>query len=131
MVFIWQPQKRGMRLIVDGQHVKTVSKVMQTSINSESIGKLSFDKKRLSASERQNLIDYRTYFFWLQNLDQKEKLVYELIKDSKPISRRNVISPTETRLELVFENGIKVKVPDKVYYALSELEITATVRLNY
>lgn len=131
MVFTWQPQKRGVRLIVDGQHVKTVSKFFQTSINSESIEKLSFDKKRLSPAERQKIIDYKAYAFWLKNLDQKEKLVYELIKDSKPISRRNVVTLTDTRLEIVFENGIKVKVPDKVYYALSELEITATVRLNY
>ncbi|WP_163398178.1 hypothetical protein [Flavobacterium fluviatile] len=129
MLFTWLSLKRGLRLIVDGQHVKTVSKDFKDLVTDETIEKLCFDHKRLSEKERQILLMPFVYPRWLLDLQINEKHIAELIKNSKPIAKRIVKARSEVRKEICFDNGTKIKIPDKIYKALALDE--TTVHLNY
>ncbi|MEN2415516.1 hypothetical protein [Flavobacterium mesophilum] len=129
MNFAWEDQKRGIRLIVNGEHVKTVSRKLHPFLTSESIDKLDFSYKRISISERQQILHTAYYADWLANLLRSEKLVFELVKNSKPTAKRNVQTREGSRKELLFDNGVWIKIPDKLFHALYLDE--SSVCLNY
>jgi hypothetical protein len=124
MRFCCVPQQRGMRVMVDEKHHKTIPQKLWKSINIHTVEKLRADRKRLSPDERKLLTETLVFENWKLKLAVKEKHLYELIKNDYPISKRKVITLTDERLELVLDNQIKIKVPDKVYNSMTLKETT-------
>jgi hypothetical protein len=130
MIFSSVPNKcRGIKLVVDEKHLKTIPRKLSASINSHTFEKIVTGYKRLSVEERKLLTDFLVFERWKLKLAIKEKYLYELIGNSFPVSKRKVITLTDERLEIVLDNQIKIKVPDKVYYSLTLSE--TTINSNY
>lgn len=107
MSVVLQPSTRGIRVIVNDKHLKTIPKkysVVYLKVHPE----LSFEKKRINEQERKNLEIKLLFYKELDKIAHKQKALYELIKHSTPVAARKVITPEKERMELILENGIKL-----------------------
>lgn len=114
MWYSFEPQQRGTKVIVDQNHVKTIPTKLSKFFEKCST-KITFEKKRLTAHERKTLETYLQYQNWIDKLAISEKHLYQLIKDAYPVSTQHVISHNTERFELVLDNKMKVKCPEKIY----------------
>ena len=126
MTFVLVPNKtRGVRLLVDKKHVKTIPKHLSKTINNHTVKLLVYDNKRLNQEERLFLKNYGAYENWKEKLAIREKHLYELIKNATPVQKNHVFIFTGgERLEFVLDNKIKITVPEKVYRSLLIKEST-------
>lgn len=120
---------RGMKLVVNEKHLKTIPLKLLGSVNGATVEKLNADRKRLSPDERKLLTEFVVFEKWKTKLSTSEKNLYDLIKTNYPVSKRTVITLTGSRLELCLNSQLKIKVPEKVYNALSIKE--TTIHSNY
>lgn len=115
----------------DKKHLKTIPSVYEP-IAKEFIEKCNTDKIRLSETERETLKTYDFQvgvFHFLKQLEVQEFYVFELVKNSKAISVRKVNQRNDiSRFELVFENGVKLKINESLFLMC---ENKSEANLNY
>ena len=121
---------RGVKIFVDGKHKKTLPKKIFHHLKPAEVLALSFEKKRLTPAERKEVHSIIQFRVWTQKIESSEKYLYNLIKDAKPVTRRVVTTTTGNRFEIILDNKIKLKVPEKTYLAI-DLPIAATTYSNY
>ncbi|MBB1194833.1 hypothetical protein DNC80_14275 [Flavobacterium sp. SOK18b] len=113
---------RGIKVFINSDHMKTIPRKLLEPFK-EHHGKINFDKKkRLTAEERKILHGFMLYASWVNKLKTTDKHAYELIKDHYPIDTRKVINEQAIRYELVLDNQIKIKSPEKIYIAFKTKE---------
>lgn len=119
MAISFQKNGRGIKVFIDTTHMKTIPvKLLQPF--KEQYNKIAFDKKkRITAEERKMLHGYLMYAQWLEKLRKTEKHLWLLIKDHYPVGTRNVITKDNERFELVLDNNLKIKCPEKIYLAFT------------
>lgn len=117
-------KSRGIQIIIDKKHVKTIPANLSKAINSFTVKRLDYERKRLSYGERRLLSNYAVYENWKTKLATKEKHLFELIKNAVPVEKHLVNSHNKERLELLLDNNVKINVPEKVYYSLPLQEKT-------
>ncbi len=115
---------RGIRVVVDGKHFKTVPKSLSKAVNYKTIDKMGITGKRLSPIERKLLSQFAAYENWKEKLAKNEKHLFKLIEKAIPVQKNHVFTQSGARLELVLDNKIKITVPEKVYYSLLLTENT-------
>jgi hypothetical protein len=119
MSITFQKNGRGIKVFIGTTHMKTIpTKLLQPF--KEQSNKINFDnKKRITAEERKMLHGYIFYAKWLEKLRKTEKHLWLLIKDHYPVGTRNVITKDNERFELVLDNNLKIKCPEKIYLAFT------------
>lgn len=118
-------KSRGIRLLIDEKHVKTIPANLSKAINTHTVERLMYENKRLSYGERRLLSDFAAYENWKTKLYTKEKHLFELIKDAVPVEKHLVkMHHNKERLELLLDNKLKITVPEKVFYSLPLQEKT-------
>lgn len=106
---------RGIKVLVNGVHMKTIPVLLLESFKNH-YNKITFDKKRrITPEERKLLHSYLVYLKWIRKLRKTEKHLYQLIKEAYPVATRKVIALDSERFELVLDNNLKVKCPEKIY----------------
>jgi hypothetical protein len=113
------------------KHLKTIP-CFYEPIAKDFILKCDLTKKRLNQSEREVLKTYDfevSVFSFLKELEKSEKYVFELVENAKAVEVRKVNQRAEApRFELVFDNGVKLKINES-FYLLCENK--TEVNLNY
>jgi hypothetical protein len=100
--------KRGTKVLDDKKHVKTIP-TKYAPVFEKVNSKMTFDKKRLNPDERNTLEIQLHYKKWLEKLSSNERHLFELLKNATPIAARRVHSHSGERLEIVLDNGMKIK----------------------
>lgn len=117
--YVKQKNGRGIKVLVNGLHMKTIPEKLLQPFKEQNI-RIAFDKKkRITAEERKMLHGYLMYAQWLEKLRKTEKHLWLLIKDHYPVGTRNVITKDNERFELVLDNNLKIKCPEKIYLAFT------------
>ena len=123
---------RGLWVFIDGKHKKTIP-YRYESVIEKGILNLSTDRKYLNETEKEllnKLLFAEALQGFLDEIKEKEKHLFRLIKDVAPVGVRRVFSRHgQNRFELCLENKLKVKIPAKVYYKFPVKE--PDIYLNY
>lgn len=119
MSISFQKNGRGIKVFIGTTHMKTIpAKLLQPF--KEQHSKIDFDKKkRITSAERKMLHGYILYAKWLEKLRKTEKHLWLLIKEHYPVETRKVITKDNERFELVLDNNLKIKCPEKIYLAFT------------
>lgn len=125
--------KAGLKIyrISDKKHVKTIPSIYKP-IAEDFILKCDSKGIRLTDTERHILSTYDFevgVFDYLEDLQNNEKYVFELVKNSKVISARKVQLRYSDRFELIFENGVKLKCNESLYLLCDNK--SETINSNY
>lgn len=116
-MYTFENTKSGLKVYKEGKHVKTIPSKYESVFDPLSI---SYDKKRLNNSERFNL----EHAYFMKILSISEKYVYELFKDSKPVIAREVKNRIdETRYEMLYDNGKRLKITLELYRMFEEKDM--------
>lgn len=111
------PLKRGIKVLLDDKHIKTIPKKyvsVYTKVNS----KITFEKKRLNPGER-NLFEIQLQFQnWIEKLSTSNKHLYELIKNALPVSARKVITHSGERMEIILDNNMRINTKSIRFFSL-------------
>lgn len=119
MSITFQKNGRGIKVYVGTTHMKTIPAKLLEPFKEQS-NKINFDKKkRITPEERKMLRGYVLYAKWLEKLRATEKNLWLLIKDHYPVETRKVITKDNERFELVLDNNLKIKCPEKIYLAFT------------
>lgn len=119
MSITFQKNGRGIKVYVGTTHMKTIPVKLLEPFK-EQYNKINFDKKkRIAPEERKMLHGYVLYAKWLEKLRTTEKNLWLLIKDHYPVETRKVITKDNERFELVLDNNLKIKCPEKIYLAFT------------
>lgn len=119
MSITFQKNGRGIKVFIGTTHMKTIPAYLLQPFK-EHHGKIDFDKKkRITAEERKLLHSYLIYSKWIEKLKTTEKHLYQLIAKAYPIETRKVITQDNERFELVLDNNLKIKCPEKIYLAFT------------
>lgn len=114
-----EPQQRGVKVVVDGKHIKTLPTKLGKFFTA-CANKIEFDKKRLTPKERLTLDTYLKYQNWIDKLAVSEKHLHKLIKDAYPVATKHVVTKDGERYELVLDNKMKIKCPESIYHLFTE-----------
>lgn len=125
--------KAGLKIyrITDKKHIKTIPAIYEP-IAEDFILKCTSDKIRLTDTERHilSIYDFEVgVFAYLKDLENNERYVFELVKESKVISARKVQLRHSDRFELIFENGVKLKCNESLYLLCNNK--SETINSNY
>ena len=119
MSITFQKNGRGIKVFIGTTHMKTIPAYLLQPFKEQS-NKINFDKKkRITDEERKMLYGYILYAKWLEKLRKTEKNLWLLIKDHCPVGTRKVITKDNERFELVLDNNLKIKCPEKIYLAFT------------
>lgn len=114
--------KAGLKLFFMGDHYKTIPTIYLEVWRKVDLNTAK-NQKRLSEDERKDLDkEYfqLVYSEFLSELQKNEKYVFELIENAKVVNTQKVETKTETRNELIFDNGAKVRCSAKLYSLFPE-----------
>lgn len=129
MSISYQKNGRGIKVFIGTTHMKTIPKKLLLPFKKQH-SKIDFDKKkRITAEERKMLHTYILYAKWLEKLRKTEIHLWVLVKDHYPVETRKVITHDNERFELVLDNNLKIKCPEKIYLAFTEK--TNIIHSNY
>lgn len=129
MALSYETQNRGVKVLVNGLHMKTIPKKYLESfkINNNYI---DFNKKkRLSKDEEKVLERNRLFLEYLFKIRKTDRHLYQLIKDSLPTAARKVITRDKERMELQLDNKMKINCPSVRLFKL--FPHTSDAYLNY
>ncbi|MFV5702218.1 hypothetical protein ACM55F_10130 [Flavobacterium sp. XS2P12] len=107
-------QQRGTKVLVDGTHLKTVPLKFETFVKNH-FDNLNLQKKRLDEEERSIFNAALEFEKYKEKISKSEPLLYVLIEKTYPVDAREVITRDSRRFELVLDNNLKVKCPEKIY----------------
>lgn len=107
-------QERGTKVLVDGTHLKTVPFKFETFVKNH-FDNLNLQKKRLNDEERNIFNAALEFEKWKEKISKSEPHLYVLIEKTYPVDTREVITRDSKRFELVLDNNLKVKCPEKIY----------------
>lgn len=110
---------KGIWVFVDNRHKKTLPKEFEKDFDKLK-DKLSFDRKRLTATERimfQNIKFYSFADVAIEQIKKTEPHLYSMLSKSKPVATRFVNSKNGNRYEMKFDNGLFVKIPRNIHTA--------------
>lgn len=129
MAISYDTQSRGIKVLVNGLHMKTIPKNLLSTFK-DHYSEIDFDKKkRITAAERKLLLRNNLYQEYLKKLKISNIHLYNLIKDAKPTAARKVITPDKERLELQLDNNTKITCPSTRLFKL--FPHTSDAYLNY
>jgi len=126
---------RVIKVFIDEKHVKSFPLIFTGLVD-----KIGFEKIKLMPSKRKSITQDDIVFLgmkvykqlclpFLHELLKNEKYVYELVEDKEILGTRKVESKYNPRYEMVFYNGVKLKVSMLLYkFCPNKLP---TVNLNY
>ena len=105
--------KRGIKILIDNQHIKTIPFKYEKVFKKEHIK--CFDNKRLTTQE---IFSLEVELLKLE-LKKTNHLVFEIIENSNPLKTRKVKTKTKEYFEIVFNNSTSLVCPSK-FYKISE-----------
>jgi hypothetical protein len=111
------PSKRGTKVLLDDNHVKTIAKKYSLVFNKVN-HKMTFDKKRLTDNERRLLEIQLHWHNYIKKLASSNKHLYELIKNASPTAARKVITHSGERMEIVLDNNIRINTENTRFFSL-------------
>ncbi|MEM1339853.1 MAG: hypothetical protein AAF634_05015 [Bacteroidota bacterium] len=110
MGMVKEQSARGLKIVLDGVHIKTTPSRYKRVIRIKHI--LNPKRKRLIKEER-FLLEVAIYE---KALKQHQPLVYEKVKRSSPKNVRLVYPPDGPRFYLLtYNNQIKIRCPKQIY----------------
>lgn len=111
-------QQRGVKILVDGEHLKTVPFRFEGFVKNH-FDKLNLERKRLNDEERKIFLAAYEFAKFLSKIETNEKHLHRLIATAYPVDARQVITKEGKRFELVLDNNLKIKCTEKMYFIFS------------